>query len=59
MISLSEKLVFIFQFNLTHRIRHLSFGRNIPGKSNPLDGSAQIAEEGIYLYFCHSNSFLK
>ncbi|RWS22273.1 endoplasmic reticulum-Golgi intermediate compartment protein 3-like protein [Leptotrombidium deliense] len=36
--------------NVTHKIRHLSFGRNIPGKTNPLDGSYEVAEEGSMLY---------
>ncbi|GBN65040.1 Endoplasmic reticulum-Golgi intermediate compartment protein 3 [Araneus ventricosus] len=31
------------QFNLTHKIRHLSFGHSIPGKTNPLDGTVQAA----------------
>ncbi|KAK4304054.1 hypothetical protein Pmani_024001 [Petrolisthes manimaculis] len=26
-------------FDLSHRIRHLSFGLNIPGKTNPFDGT--------------------
>lgn len=34
------------QFNLTHKIRHLSFGRHIPGKTNPMDNTTLIAEEG-------------
>lgn len=38
------------QFNLTHRIRHLSFGRNIPGKTNLLDGTEQVAEEGAIMF---------
>ncbi|CAL1279359.1 unnamed protein product [Larinioides sclopetarius] len=35
------------QFNLTHRIRHLSFGHSIPGKTNPLDGTVQVAQVGL------------
>ncbi|XP_067121839.1 endoplasmic reticulum-Golgi intermediate compartment protein 3 isoform X2 [Centruroides vittatus] len=38
------------QFNLTHRIRHLSFGRNIPGKTDPLDGTSQTDEEGGVMF---------
>lgn len=37
-------------FNLTHKIRHLSFGRNIPGKTNPLDGTEQAAEKGAMMF---------
>lgn len=38
------------RFNLTHKINHLSFGRTIAGKTNPLDGTAQIAEEGSMMF---------
>ncbi|XP_054723258.1 endoplasmic reticulum-Golgi intermediate compartment protein 3-like [Uloborus diversus] len=38
------------QFNLTHRIRHLSFGKNIPGKTNPLDGTMQVADKGAMMF---------
>ncbi|KAK0085436.1 hypothetical protein PV325_005211 [Microctonus aethiopoides] len=34
------------QFNMTHRIRHLSFGVNVPGISNPIDGTIVVADEG-------------
>ncbi|XP_046401835.1 endoplasmic reticulum-Golgi intermediate compartment protein 3 [Ischnura elegans] len=37
-------------FNTTHRIRHLSFGRNIPGKTNPIDGVEGIALEGATMF---------
>lgn len=33
-------------FNMTHKIRHLSFGLNIPGKTNPMDDTNVIAMEG-------------
>jgi hypothetical protein len=33
-------------FNTSHRIRHLSFGKNIPGKTNPIDGTDVITHEG-------------
>ncbi|XP_069160300.1 endoplasmic reticulum-Golgi intermediate compartment protein 3-like [Procambarus clarkii] len=33
-------------FDLSHRIRHLSFGVNIPGKTNPIDGSEFKTEKG-------------
>lgn len=38
------------EFNLTHTIRHLSFGVKIPGKGNPLDGTFTLAEEGAMMY---------
>ncbi|PNF20099.1 Endoplasmic reticulum-Golgi intermediate compartment protein 3 [Cryptotermes secundus] len=37
-------------FNTSHRIRHLSFGKNIPGKTNPIDGSDVIAHEGATMF---------
>ncbi|KAG7160546.1 Endoplasmic reticulum-Golgi intermediate compartment protein 3-like [Homarus americanus] len=33
-------------FDLSHRIRHLSFGVNIPGKTNPIDGTELKTEKG-------------
>lgn len=36
-------------FNMTHKIRHLSFGLNIPGKTNPMDDTTVIATEGMFL----------
>lgn len=33
-------------FDLSHRIRHLSFGINIPGKTNPFDGTELRTEKG-------------
>ncbi|XP_050727756.1 endoplasmic reticulum-Golgi intermediate compartment protein 3-like [Eriocheir sinensis] len=33
-------------FDLTHRIRHLSFGAKIPGKTNPIDGTEFKTEKG-------------
>ncbi|XP_034944453.1 endoplasmic reticulum-Golgi intermediate compartment protein 3 isoform X2 [Chelonus insularis] len=38
------------QFNMTHKIRHLSFGVNIPGKTNPMDNTTVIAEEGAMMF---------
>lgn len=38
------------QFNMTHKIRHLSFGLNIPGKTNPMDDTLVIAKEGMLLF---------
>ncbi|KAG8226870.1 hypothetical protein J437_LFUL006579 [Ladona fulva] len=37
-------------FNTSHRIRHLSFGKNIPGKTNPIDGVEGIAHEGATMF---------
>jgi hypothetical protein len=39
-------------FNTSHRIRHLSFGKNIPGKTNPIDGTDVIAHEGKTPFGC-------
>lgn len=36
-------------FNMTHVIRHLSFGLNIPGKTNPMDDMTVVAMEGTFL----------
>lgn len=35
---------------MTHKIRHLSFGLNIPGKTNPMDDTLVIAREGMLLF---------
>ena len=37
-------------FNLTHTIRHLSFGRNVPGKTDPIDGVTGLAEKGSEMF---------
>lgn len=37
-------------FNTSHRIRHLSFGKNIPGKTNPIDGTDVITHEGATMF---------
>jgi len=41
------------KFNLTHRIGKLSFGKEFPGQTNPLDGVMKTAEgiTGMYQYF--------
>ncbi|XP_066594196.1 endoplasmic reticulum-Golgi intermediate compartment protein 3 isoform X2 [Prorops nasuta] len=39
------------QFNMTHKIRHLSFGLNIPGKTNPMDNTTVIATEGAMMFY--------
>ena len=36
----------LFQFNMTHQIKHLSFGLTYPGIVNPLDDTKEIAEKG-------------
>jgi len=36
-------------FNMTHKIRHLSFGLNIPGKTNPMDDMTVVAMDGMSL----------
>lgn len=45
------------QFNMTHKIRHLSFGLNIPGKTNPMDDTTVVAMEGMALH--HRNFLLR
>uniref|UniRef100_T1JD18 Endoplasmic reticulum-Golgi intermediate compartment protein 3 n=1 Tax=Strigamia maritima TaxID=126957 RepID=T1JD18_STRMM len=63
LVSLVQKLLFkenescqvfgyldVNRFNLTHTIRHLSFGTKIPGKNNPLDGTYSLSEEGAMMY---------
>eukprot|EP00090_Calanus_glacialis_P002824 TRINITY_DN12091_c0_g1_i1.p1 TRINITY_DN12091_c0_g1~~TRINITY_DN12091_c0_g1_i1.p1 ORF type:complete len:382 (+),score=116.59 TRINITY_DN12091_c0_g1_i1:53-1198(+) len=37
-------------FNLTHTVRHLSFGRNVPGKTDPMDGVMGVAEKGSEMF---------
>ncbi|XP_028406041.1 endoplasmic reticulum-Golgi intermediate compartment protein 3-like [Dendronephthya gigantea] len=41
------------QFNLTHHIRHLSFGEKYPGIKNPLDDNLVISDKAgsMYQYF--------
>ncbi|XP_012270092.1 endoplasmic reticulum-Golgi intermediate compartment protein 3 [Orussus abietinus] len=39
-----------YQFNMTHKIRHLSFGLNIPGKTNPMDDTTVVASEGAMMF---------
>ncbi|XP_025160500.1 endoplasmic reticulum-Golgi intermediate compartment protein 3 isoform X2 [Harpegnathos saltator] len=38
-------------FNMTHKIRHLSFGLNIPGKTNPMDDTTTVATEGAMMFY--------
>ncbi|CAD5112590.1 DgyrCDS1803 [Dimorphilus gyrociliatus] len=38
------------QFNVTHRIRHLSFGDEYPGIVNPLDETEQIADQSAVMF---------
>lgn len=37
-------------FNMSHEIRHLSFGHDYPGLVNPLDKHSQISTDGSYMY---------
>ncbi|KAL6257406.1 hypothetical protein P5V15_010978 [Pogonomyrmex californicus] len=39
------------RFNMTHKIRHLSFGLNIPGKTNPMDDTTVVAMEGAMMFY--------
>jgi len=43
----------IESFNLTHRIDHLSFGADFPGRTNPLDGINRVSEakNSLFQYF--------
>lgn len=38
------------EFNMTHIIRHLSFGLNVEGKSNPMDNTTVVADEGAMMF---------
>ncbi|CAB3377491.1 Hypothetical predicted protein [Cloeon dipterum] len=37
-------------FNMSHNIRHLSFGQSIEGKGSPLDGHYEIASDGSTMF---------
>jgi len=37
-------------FNLTHTVRHLSFGRNVVGKTDPMDGVVGLAEKAASMF---------
>ncbi len=37
-------------FNVTHRIRHLSFGPKVDGQGNPLDGVVAVADKGAMMF---------
>ncbi|XP_076167075.1 endoplasmic reticulum-Golgi intermediate compartment protein 3 isoform X2 [Ptiloglossa arizonensis] len=39
------------QFNMTHKVRHLSFGLNIPGKTNPMDDTTVVAMEEAMMFY--------
>lgn len=41
--------VCMFQINMTHFIKHLSFGRDYPGIVNPLDETVVMAQQGMGL----------
>lgn len=36
----------VLQINMTHLIKHLSFGKDYPGIVNPLDGTDVTAPQG-------------
>ncbi|XP_035659537.1 endoplasmic reticulum-Golgi intermediate compartment protein 3-like [Branchiostoma floridae] len=38
------------KFNLSHHVNHLSFGTDIPGRVNPLDGHMVAAKQGSMMY---------
>lgn len=40
-------------YNFSHRIDHLSFGEEIPGLINPLDGTEKITADGAYVYILY------
>lgn len=41
------------QFNMTHKVNSLTFGENIPGKTNPIDGMYGVAtvESTMFQYY--------
>ncbi|XP_058801807.1 endoplasmic reticulum-Golgi intermediate compartment protein 3 isoform X2 [Phymastichus coffea] len=43
----------ISKFNMSHKIRHLSFGTNIPGKTNPIDNSTitALGDTNMFQYY--------
>lgn len=47
-IDINKHALFFFQFNVSHRIRHLSFGDEYPGIVNPLDETEQIADQSKF-----------
>lgn len=52
-MDLHVPVPFIFQINMTHLIRHLSFGKDYPGIVNPLDDTNVTAPQGqsIHVFF--------
>lgn len=36
-------------YNFSHRIDHLSFGEEIPGIINPLDGTEKVTTDGTFV----------
>ena len=44
--SVESYFVSVLQINMTHLIRHLSFGRDYPSIVNPLDGTDVAAPQG-------------
>lgn len=45
---------------MTHNIRHISFGKSLPEKSNPLDNHSEVATEGKIpaQFFCHGKFWI-
>uniref|UniRef100_A0A8C9FL83 Endoplasmic reticulum-Golgi intermediate compartment protein n=1 Tax=Pavo cristatus TaxID=9049 RepID=A0A8C9FL83_PAVCR len=48
--ALFELSAFLFQINMTHYIKHLSFGRDYPGIVNPLDGTDVTAQQASMMF---------
>ncbi len=41
----ANKDCFVSAYNFSHRIDHLSFGEEIPGILNPLDGTEKVSAD--------------
>ena len=44
-------LLLLSQFNMSHRVEHLSFGQDYPGQHNPLDASEVTSQRGLCTCF--------
>jgi hypothetical protein len=50
-MSVAQLMQFTFEtFNITHEIKHLSFGNHFPGIMNPLDGEKRVVQDGHGMY---------
>ncbi|XP_043914841.1 endoplasmic reticulum-Golgi intermediate compartment protein 2-like isoform X2 [Protopterus annectens] len=38
------------EYNFTHRIDHVSFGKYVPGLINPLDGTEKLTKKNLHMY---------